>query len=187
MIDQDAITPRSPIGIHHESCSPVHDTTVVGGITSATVQFYGPVLKETSDKMPVKVYREDFGGGGTALDVTSSFSAIVLSTDRKQLEVTGPFNPRYRYYINPIVMSPGSSETILLCDDLTTLDEIAVDDDVYWFDVDIAFASLDLGGNGIIDTADAALWVIEPVDFNGDNVANTTDLDLITSNLGRTE
>ena len=48
-------------------------------------------------------------------------------------------------------------------------------------------SSVDLSGNGIVDTADTAIWLDLPVDINGDNIANTIDLDIIIENLGRTE
>jgi hypothetical protein len=180
-----------PFSTHRESCSPVHGTVKKGTPTSITLQFYGPVVQENpGTDMPVKVYREDFGGGGTPLDITSDCSVTMSpGGDPKKVQIVGDtvqFKPKYRYRLVPITSSPGTGETRLLCDDLLASGAVPVKGREYWVDVDLAFtmSMLDLSNSGWVDSPDAVEWVNSPQDFDGDNTADAGDLQLILDNLG---
>ncbi len=181
-----------PFAIHHESCSPAHNLWTAPTSSSVVVQFYGPVKPEDADDMPIRVFvgPELATNFGDFENVTSLFSATFLS-DSKQLQVSlksGTFNSG-RYWLKPITSNPGANETRLLCDDLlAAAGDVPVADGDYWFDVfAVSLSLVDLSGNGIVDTADASIWLDSPVDINGDNIANTVDLGIIVENLGRTE
>ena len=95
------------------------------------------------------------------------------------------FKPKFRYRLVPIIANPGSSETLLLCDDLSTASDVSVEGRDYWVDVDITLAMLDMGGNSWVDASDLILWANTPQDFDGDVIADKQDLKLMTDNLGK--
>jgi len=177
-----------PFGTHHESCVPVHGLEKAGAPASITLQFYGPVMPADNTKMPVRVYRGPFGSDswGAFTDVTASFD-VEYPTDRKQIRVVPDimqFKPRYRYRIVPIISSPGTGETLLLCDDLLTSSDVPVYGEDYWVDVEVAMTTLDLSENEWVDEPDLVLWAADPQDFDGSGVADAGDLLIITDNLG---
>ena len=42
----------------------------------------------------------------------------------------------------------------------------------------------DLSQNGLVDTPDVTEWVNQPVDFNGDEAADSTDLGMLVNAIG---
>ncbi len=161
-----------------------------GTPTSITLQFYGPVKQQIDgDDMPVKVYRVDFGTGSNEVDVTNNFDVVMHpGDDPRKVKIvpdTKQFRPKYRHRLVPITTIPGIGETLLLCDDLLTANEVPVEGRDYWVDVDIALSMLDMGGNSWVDALDLVLWANTPEDFNGDGNADTQDLQLIVDNLGQ--
>jgi hypothetical protein len=178
-----------PFSTHRESCSPVHGIVKSGAPASITLQFYGPVVQQSvGTDMPVRVYRGDFGTGEHEVDVTGDFAVDMHpGGDRRKVRIvpdTKQFKPKYRYRLAPITAGAGTGETLLLCDDLLAAGAVPVKGRDYWVDVNIAMATLDLGGNGWVDSPDVVLWVASPEDFNGDSAADSTDLQMVVDNLG---
>lgn len=189
---------KVPFATHHESCDPVHGSTFTGTPSSATIQFYGPVKQdETSgNPIPVEVWR---GPTSTTYnttdftDITANFTVSMHpSGDLKRVKIEpdgGNFRPEFRYYLIPILSSPDTGETILLCDKLLTSSDVTVKDmgtsGYYWFETEVALGLLDMGGNGWVDSPDLAAWDNDPQDFNGDGSADAKDRQLITDNLGK--
>lgn len=135
-----------------------------------TVRHYGPI---TYTATPVTVSRRaiPYVWGSSFVDVTSSFSFSASGTDLTVMPNSGMFDVNYEYRIEPTsaLKSVGVSG------------EPQVENYTYDFKL---FEVYDLSQNGMVDTPDIAEWVNEPVDFNHDEVADSTDLRMLVNEIG---
>ena len=164
---------EAPYMLHGYDCVPRNGATISAVLLQAKVRHYGPIDYTST---PVTVSRRpvsaEWGSGFT--DMTGSFSFAVSGTNPRDLIVTpnsGQFDNNYEYKIEPT--------SALVCVDVDGTPQVSDYD--YTFTL---FSMFDLSQNAAVDTPDVTQWLIEPVDFNNDEVADSTDLGMLVSAIG---
>ncbi len=193
----------APYNCHVQDCDPPHlsvltEEEVGEGLSSVVVRHYGPVnfasgfpfvVMETElpnyVDVPNSICWECCGVGtcsysppvpgclGTPVNISSSLSAVQSETNPRDIIVSGvggfKFSQWHTYCFKPLRTATSNK---LYCEGVTG--SPVVTDYIYRFA--IIGSMFDLNYSGDVEYGDVTEWFEEPVDFNGDEAADSADL-----------
>ncbi|MBC7833741.1 MAG: hypothetical protein H7Y88_01395 [Phycisphaerales bacterium] len=189
-----------PFDCHRTDCSPLEEAFIeqpASVPSTIRIRHYGPVTFATGTMPYVitkKLYPCDSDPWAeccetscSATDISNLFTAALGSNPRDVIltPVSGFTWPDDR---TEFCFKPVASGTNALKCSVVSPWNVAVSAYKYRFLVGIPCGSADLvGGDGEVDSADLAAWIQNPIDLNGDGLANDADLALILQAMGESE